>query len=107
MSLSKKFPSPTKAVTSYLEAKVLLSEDCLRRVGMGVGERSEALLNIKAMGEKMLSPSCEPGLVPPPQPFPTTLFNSNENLALHFPVRPGSIRSIETRVARAWNPDPG
>lgn len=75
---------------------------------MGVGERSEALLNIKAMREKMC-PSCEPGLVPapPPKPFPTTLLNSNENLALHFPVRLGSIKSIETRVTRAWSPDPG
>lgn len=76
---------------------------------MGVGERSEALLNIKAMREKMLCPSCEPGLVPAPplQPFPTTLVNSNENLALHFLVRPGSIKSIETRVTRAGSPDPG
>jgi hypothetical protein len=37
---------------------------------MGVGERSEALPNIKAMGEKMLCPSREPGLSPPPSLSP-------------------------------------
>jgi hypothetical protein len=41
---------------------------------MGVGERSEALLNIKAMGEKMLCPPREPGLCPPPSFSP--LLNS-------------------------------
>lgn len=37
---------------------------------MGVGERSEALPNIKAMREKMLCPPREPGLHPPHPPTP-------------------------------------
>lgn len=63
---------------------------------MGVGERSEALPNIKAMGEKMLCPPREPGLrpphSPPPRPRPPSLFpllnpTSIKALALSFPVR--------------------
>lgn len=73
----------------------------------GVGERSEALLNIKAMGEKMLCPSCEPGPCPPPSLSPLLYSTSNKSLAHYFPVRPGSIRSIETTTPRAWRPGPG
>lgn len=57
---------------------------------MGVGERSEALPNIKAMGEKMLCPSREPGLRPPrPPPSLSPLLNptSIKAPALGFPVR--------------------
>lgn len=50
---------------------------------MGVGERSEALLNIKAMGEKMLCPSREPGLRPPrPPPSLSPLLNPTSIKAL-------------------------
>lgn len=56
---------------------------------MGVGERSEALLNIKAMGEKMLCPPREPGLRPPPPPSLSPLLNptSIKALTLRFPMR--------------------
>lgn len=61
---------------------------------MGVGERSEALPNIKAMGEKMLCPPREPGLrpphspplpPPPPQPFPTAQPNFNKSSGPQLP----------------------
>lgn len=58
---------------------------------MGVGERSEALPNIKAMGEKMLCPPREPGLRPPRPPTPSLspLLNPTSINArtLGFPAR--------------------
>lgn len=65
---------------------------------MGVGERSEALPNIKAMGEKMLCPPREPGLrpprtPPPQQPFPSAQPNFNKNSSPRLPSEAGAAPS--------------
>lgn len=72
---------------------------------MGVGERSEALPNIKAMGEKMLCPPREPGLRPPRTPPPSSLSpllnpTSIKTPALGFPVKLEQPRVEQQRGPR-------
>lgn len=85
---------------------------------MGVGERSEALPNIKAMGEKMLCPPREPGLRPPRtpahppnrQPFPSAQPNFNKSSSPQLPSEAGAALSgaaAGTQTAGARGAGPG